>query len=160
MFLFSQNQKLEVYKIEFKVASEFVRKYHRHCKPSIGHLFSLGCFLEGRLVGVAVCGRPVGRRLDDGTTIEINRLATDGTRNACSKLYGFAAKYAKRRGFRRVITYTLVTETSASVRAANFVLEAENVGGLAWTSKRSKSNPSGGIVSAPCLKNRWVYFIS
>lgn len=31
------------------------------------------------LVGVAVVGRPVARLLDDGLTLEVTRVATDGT---------------------------------------------------------------------------------
>ena len=38
-----------------------------------------------RLCGVAICGRPVARYLDDGLTLEILRCCTDGTYNACSK---------------------------------------------------------------------------
>lgn len=150
---------MEVRKIDFAAAAYFVKIHHRHCRPTTGHIFSIGCYLQGKLVGVAICGRPVSRRLDDGNTIEVNRLATDGTKNACSKLYAFAAKYAKHRGFKRVITYTLVTETGASLRASNYKLDAQNVGAIAWTSKRSKRNPSKGVVSAPCLKNRWVYLL-
>lgn len=160
MSLFSNNTSLEVHRINFAIASHFVKMHHRHCKPTKGHIFSLGCYLHGKLVGVAVCGRPVARKLDDGNTIEINRLATDGTKNACSKLYAFSAKYAKHRGFKRIITYTLVTEIGSSLRAANYTLDAKNVGAIAWTSKRSKKNKSKGIVSAPVLKNRWIYYLN
>ncbi|MFR8331722.1 MAG: XF1762 family protein [Oscillospiraceae bacterium] len=50
--------------------------------------FFLGCMANGRLAGVAIVGRPVSRYLDDGRTLEVNRLCTDGTKNACSFLYG------------------------------------------------------------------------
>ena len=67
-------------------ANAFVALHHRHHKPVRGHKYSLGCFREGQLVGVAITGRPVSRYLDDGLTLEVNRLCTDGTRNACSFL--------------------------------------------------------------------------
>ena len=73
-------------------ANRFVAEHHRHHKPVRGHKFSLGCMANGRLVGVAIVGRPVSRYLDDGLTLEVNRLCTDGTKNACSFLYGAAAR--------------------------------------------------------------------
>ena len=76
-------------------ANRFVAEYHRHHKPVRGHKFSLGCMANGRLAGVAIVGRPVSRYLDDGLTLEVNRLCTDGTKNACSFLYGAAARAAK-----------------------------------------------------------------
>lgn len=148
MLLFFQEKKLEVTTIPFREAAEYVRRHHRHCRPPVGHKFSLACYHEGRLCGVAICGRPVSRHLDDGSTIEVSRLCTDGTRNACSKLYGAACRYARRLGFVRVVTYTLVSENGASLRAANFVLDAENCGGLEWTGRRKHKST--------CLKNRWV----
>ena len=76
-------------------ANRFVAEHHRHHKPVRGHKFSLGCMANGRLAGVAIVGRPVSRYLDDGLTLEVNRLCTDGTKNACSFLYGAAARAAK-----------------------------------------------------------------
>ena len=146
--------------LKLKQANKFIIDHHRHHNKVQGHKFSIGLHVNDKLVGVAVCGRPVARKLDDGNTIEINRLATDGTKNACSKLYAFSAKYAKHRGFKRIITYTLVTEIGSSLRAANYTLDAKNVGAIAWTSKRSKKNKSKGIVSAPVLKNRWIYYLN
>lgn len=99
-------------------ANAFVALHHRHHKPVRGHKYSLGCFREGQLVGVAITGRPVSRYLDDGLTLEVNRLCTDGTRNACSFLYGAAARAAKAMGYRKIITYILDTEDGASLRAA------------------------------------------
>lgn len=68
--------------INLKTANAFVQQYHRHHKPTRGHKFSTGVSDSGSLVGVAICGRPVARRLDDGYTLEINRLCTDGTPKA------------------------------------------------------------------------------
>lgn len=84
-------------------ANAFVTLHHRHHKPVRGHKYSLSCFTGGQLVGVAITGRPVSRYLDDGLTLEVNRLYTDGTRNACSFLYGAAARAAKAMGYLSLI---------------------------------------------------------
>ena len=73
--------------ISLRAANDFVSKYHRHHKRTAGHKFSIGVQENGQLVGVAICGRPVSRFLDDGLTLEVNRVCTDGTKNACSMLY-------------------------------------------------------------------------
>ena len=99
-------------------ANRFVAEHHRHHKPVRGHKFSLGCMANGRLAGVAIVGRPVSRYLDDGLTLEVNRLCTDGTKNACSFLYGAAARAAKVMGYRKIITYILDTESGTSLRLA------------------------------------------
>lgn len=147
----SSGSGLKVRSVSFGDACHFVKLFHRHCKPPVGHKFSLGCFQNGQMVGVAICGRPVSRVYDDGVTLEITRLATNGTRNACSKLYAEARKYAQKIGYKKIITYTLMSESGASLRAANFTLEAENVGGKAWSGRRKFVCPSGQ------LKRRWVY---
>ena len=91
--------------INLKTANAFVQQYHRHHKPTRGHKFSIGVSENGALVGVAICGRPVARRLDDGYTLEVNRLCTDGTPNACSILYAAAYRAARAMGYNKVITY-------------------------------------------------------
>lgn len=85
--------------------------------------------LQGRrLCGVAIVGRPTGRRLDDGNTLEVTRLCTDGTRNACSALYAACARRAKREGYGKIITFTLQSEPGTSLKAAGWTLEAEKAG--------------------------------
>ena len=103
--------------------------------------------------GVAICGRPVSRYLDDGLTLEINRLCTDGTRNACSILYGACARIAKNMGYKRVITYILKSENGASLKASNFICEGE-AGGEIWTGKRSGRD--NGVPKEK--KTRWAKY--
>ena len=120
-----------------KDANEFVFYYHRHHKPCTGQKFSISVRDEyGMIHGVAICGRPVSRHLDDGYTLEINRCCTDGTRNACSMLYGACARAAKAMGYKRVITYILESENGASLKASNF-RDDGIAGGTMWTGKRS-----------------------
>ena len=106
-------------------------------KRRLGHKFSIGLFDGDQLVGCAVCGRPVSRYLDDGVTCEINRLCTDGTKNACSMLYGACCRIAKEMGYERIITYILESENGASLKASNFVCDGV-AGGTHWTGERNK----------------------
>ena len=113
---------LKIVPITFRAASAFTAKHHRHNKPPRGCKFCIGVVnYRDILVGVAQCGRPVARHLDDGLTLEINRTTTRGWRNANSKLYGASRQIAKAMGYRRVITYTQLRETGASLKAAGFI---------------------------------------
>ncbi|HDZ38629.1 MAG TPA: hypothetical protein ENH62_10140 [Marinobacter sp.] len=112
-------------------ANAFVAQHHRHHKPVIGHKFSIGAALGEKIVGIVIVGRPVSRMRDDGATLEVTRLCTDGTKNACSFLYGAAARAAFALGFSRIGTYTLPEEGGASLRGAGWKLIGERGGG-AW----------------------------
>jgi hypothetical protein len=79
-------------------------------------------------------GRPVARHFDDGYTAEVTRCCTDGTPNACSKLYAAAARAAKALGYRRLITYTLKSEPGTSLKAAGWRVVWE-VKGRTWSCK-------------------------
>lgn len=123
--------RLHVREIELRDANAFVNTRHRHLAGVVGHKFSIGVFTGSRLVGVAIIGRPLARFLDNGNTLEILRVATDGTRNACSKLLGAARRGARDRCAARIITYTLPSEPGTSLRAAGFACEGP-AGGGAW----------------------------
>lgn len=121
--------RLKLSNIELSEANDFVDRLHRHHEPVVGHKFSLGAYEGDKLVGVAIIGRPVARMRDDGDTLEVTRLCTDGTRNACSFLYGAAARAAFALGFHRIGTYTLPSEGGASLRAAGWRLIGQRGGG-------------------------------
>jgi hypothetical protein len=133
-------------RISLDEANAFVNEHHRHHPPVVGHLFSIGAFLGERIVGVVIVGRPVSRHRDDGVTAEVTRLCTDGTKNACSYLYGRATKAAFALGFTRVGTYTLPDEGGASLRAAGWKLIG-NRGGGEWSApsrpRKSMKSPTG-----------------
>ena len=118
-------------RIEFADAAAFVSEHHRHHTPPTGHKFSIGAFEGDRLCGVVIVGRPVGRGRDDGLTLEITRLCTDGTKDACSFLYGKASKAALALGYRRIGTYTLKSEPGTSLVAAGWKIVGE-VTGRSW----------------------------
>lgn len=121
--------------ITLRDANAFVLHHHRHHKPTVGHKFSISVQTNGQLVGVAICGRPVSRVLDDGYTLEVNRVCTDGTKNACSMLYGAAVRAAKAMGYHKVITYILDSESGTSLKASGFTCDGP-AGGLEWTGAR------------------------
>lgn len=124
---------MKVIPLSLKQANAFVEKYHRHHSSVVGHKFSIGALDNvGNIVGVAICGRPVSRMLDNGKIIEVTRLCTDGTYNACSFLYSRCAKIAKDMGYEKIITYILESENGASLRASGWMLEQENAGGGSW----------------------------
>lgn len=113
-------------------ACEFVRQFHRHHRPPVSGLFAVACAEGERVCGVAIVGRPVARRLQDGWTAEVTRLATDGTRNACSLLYGASWRAARALGYRKLITYTLTTEPGTSLKAAGW-REVAFTPGKSWS---------------------------
>ncbi len=119
---------LQIVPIKHVDANEFVRRIHRHNRPTLGAIFCTAVYAlrhtgteDSGICGVAIVGRPVARRLDDGATVEILRVATDGTRNACSMLYGACRRIARAMGYARIVTYTLPDEGGASLRAAEAI---------------------------------------
>lgn len=125
--------------LDLDEANAFVARLHRHHKPVQGHKFSLGATMGAALVGVAIVGRPVSRMRDDGLTLEVTRLCTDGTRNACSFLYGAATRATFALGYQRIGTYTLPSEGGASLRACGWKLIGERGGG-SWDRKGRPRN--------------------
>jgi len=123
---------LQLVPITLAEANAWVEQHHRHHGKVVGHIFSLAAALGGQVVAVAITGRPVARGLQDGWTCELTRLASDGTRNACSFLYGRAWRVAQALGYRRMVTYTLASEDGASLKAAGFRLIGE-VKGRSWS---------------------------
>ena len=127
---------MEARQISLAEANAYVIAHHRHHDRATGHKWSIGAFQGGELCGVAIVGRPTGRRLDDGKTLEVTRLCTDGTRNACSFLYAAAARRARREGYAKIITFILQSEPGTSLRAAGWKLEAEKAGKPTWNKQR------------------------
>ena len=141
---------LEVCPMTLKEANAFVEQHHRHHKPVVGHKFSIGCTDGKEIVGVAIVGRPVSRHLDDGWTLEVNRLCTDGTHNACSMLYAAAWRAARAMGYKRLVTYILDSESGTSLKASGWKCVGQ-AGGLRWTGKR---RPEVDLYPAQ-MKIRW-----
>jgi hypothetical protein len=113
--------------VTLREACAFVQEHHRHHAPPQGGIVAIACSDGAAVVGVAIVGRPVSRLLQDGYTAEVTRLATiregaegQGPRNACSLLYGAAWRVARALGYKKLVTYTLPTESGASLRGAGW----------------------------------------
>lgn len=140
---------MEIKPITFSSACDFVARNHRHHKPTVGCKFCVGLYEGEKLIGCAICGRPVSRHLDDGLTCEVNRVCTDGTYNACSMLYGACGRIAKEMGYKLIITYILASENGASLKASNFTCDGV-AGGTHWTGKRNRGQEIPNE-----MKTRW-----
>lgn len=140
--------------LELSEANEYVSMLHRHHSPVHRDKFRIGASQDGRLVGVVQVGRPVSRMLDDGKTLEVVRLCTDGTKDVCSFLYSKAARIAKEMGYERIVTYILCTETGTSLRACGWTEDGETSGGT-WDRPSRKRN-----TTAPTIpKKRYVKYL-
>jgi hypothetical protein len=123
---------LEIIPIDFKEANAFVEQYHRHHKPvKAGYKFCIGVS-DGSVVGVAIVGLPLARARNDGFTLEVRRTCTDGTKNVNSMLYGAAWRAAKALGYRKLITYTLPTESGASLKGAGWINIGQTEDARGW----------------------------
>ena len=146
---------LEIKPITLRKANEVIEKLHRHHKKARGCRFCLAVYENGRLCGVAIAGRPVARKCDFETVLEITRCATDGTKNAITKLYGAIVRAARPMGYKIVQTYILPDEGGASLRACGFQFDGKSKGG-SWTRKdraRREDQPKGE-------KWKWIKLLS
>jgi hypothetical protein len=127
--------RLRIRPTTLREACAFVALHHRHHAPPRGCRFALAVVDEaGAVRGVAISGRPTARRLDNGLTLEVTRVATDGCDNACSALYGACRRVAQAMGYARVLTYTLSTEPGTSLRASGWRCVGV-AGGGTWSRK-------------------------
>ena len=141
---------MELVPLEREDCAEFVDRLHRHHESVKRDRYRIGAEADGKLVGVVQVGNPVARALCDGKTLEVVRLCTDGTKNACSFLYSAAARVAKNLGYSKIITYILDTESGDSLRAAGWHKEAD-IKGHTWDTPSRRRN-----TTAPtCNKQRW-----
>jgi hypothetical protein len=108
-------------------AKQFIATHHRHNKAPVGAIFCIGVTHEGTLVGVATVGRPVARMADRGYTAEVTRLCTtpEAPKGACSMMYAACWRAWRAMGGLRLITYTLKSESGASLRGAGWSVVAE-----------------------------------
>ncbi|OMF35216.1 hypothetical protein BK133_10920 [Paenibacillus sp. FSL H8-0548] len=136
---------IELQPISYADACEYVKQYHRHHPAPQGHKYSIAVADDQRVVGVVMVGRPVARAYDNGRTLEVTRCCTDGTKNVASMLYAAAWRAARSLGYRRLVTYTLITEPGTSLRAAGWRILHQTKGG-SWncpTRPRIDKHPTG-----------------
>ena len=123
-------------------ANEFVANFHRHNKPVPGARFSIGASDGAQLVGVAIVSRPISRVLQaEGPEVaEVTRCCVrdDAPLGACSFLYACSWRAWRAMGGRRLVTYTLQSESGASLRGAGWKVIAELAPtrhGAGWTNR-------------------------
>jgi hypothetical protein len=151
--------RLSLAPMSLREAGRFIDQFHRHHAAPQGGLFALAAMADGAVVvGVAIIGRPLARALQDGFTAEITRLCAlpEAPRNTCSFLYGRAWRAWQAHGGKRMVTYTLASESGASLRGAGWRLIGE-VGARDWFRERSPG-ATGHRQQRPVyeqLKLRW-----
>jgi len=141
---------MQLVPITRKQAREFVARHHRHSQPHVVEKFQVGLAKDGELIGVGVAGLPSARLLCDGETVEITRLCTTGERNAASMLYGALLRAARALGYARAFTYTLQSESGASLKASGWTLDAELDVPQTWDRpNRSRENSKAPLFGEP-----------
>ena len=142
---------MKIVHVELDEANDIVLRLHRHHKKVLSHRFSIGVEMGGQLIGCVIIGRPVARRTDQRMTLEVTRLVTDGTANACSLLYSAAARAGKELGYKRIQTFILKSEPGTSLKAAGWKYDGETTG-RSWSvpsREREDKHPIG-------IKTRWM----
>lgn len=130
---------LTIRPVSLKDANKFIIGKHRHHDKVQGHKFSVACYSGDKLVGVGCAGRPVSRMLDNGLTIEVTRVCSDGTYNACSMIYSSLARASKALGYKKIITYILFNELGTSLKASGWICEDDDCGGNTWAGGHKES---------------------
>lgn len=152
----SGQSRLTVVPVTLAEANKYIEAQHRHNGPLPGAKFALAvCDPERQVHGVAIAGQPKARLAANGFTLEVSRVCTDGTPNACSALYGACVRAGKALGYARVITYTLCSEPGVSLRAAGFI-KTSDVQGESWARRqRSKGDRTYRDSHDTGDKQRW-----
>lgn len=97
-------------------ANDYLAGHIRQYRPMHGCKFSVGCALDGELVGTAI----VGRCRDDSQALQIDRIYTTGGRTAYGMLYGAAARAAQALGYWRIIAFLPADRSDSALRAVGW----------------------------------------
>lgn len=166
-----KRSQVEIKLIPQKLANDFVAKVHRHHDPPVGDKFRLGAFSnvngEETLIGVAIVGRPVSRKLEEKhpTWLELTRMATlAGTASLNSQLYMAAWRETQKRKnkkgqpYDKLITYISENEPGTSLKATQqwYVDYEQSEGGKWGREKRPRADhhPTEPKVRWAISKNR------
>jgi len=134
-------------------AKAYCLEHHRHLPRVQGGLWAVACEDgNGTLRGVAIASRPLARVWADKRIVEITRCATDGSRNACSLLYGACARAARDLGYAGATTTILASEPGTSLRAAGWVCSGR-CGGAQWNVPSRGRQLRLGVMAES--KTRW-----
>lgn len=110
-------------------ANDFVESFHRHNGRTSrnGGKWAVGAEAGDNLVGVAIVGNPLSATFMDGRTAEVLRVCVVAAapKGTCSMLYAACWRCWRAMGGSRLVTYTLNTESGASLRGAGWKVVAE-----------------------------------
>ena len=70
----AQDNAIYIVPVSLQEANNYLAEHIRQYQPMHGCKFSVGCALDGKLVGAVI----VGRCRDDGQTLQIDRIYTTG----------------------------------------------------------------------------------
>ena len=147
---------IEVTPLTLREANAVVAQHHRHNDPVRGCRFAIGALHSGQIAGVAIVGRPLARLLQDGVTAEVLRVCTlpAAPKGTCSFLYGRCWRIWQAMGGRRMVTYTLPSESGACMRAVGWKLIGETKPPRAGWSRSGRERDWKAIDGQ--LKLRWA----
>lgn len=110
--------------ITLREANDYVQNFHRHNGRTArdGGKWAIGASTGTDLIGVAIVGNPLSATYMDGVTAEVLRCCTgpDAPKGSVSYLYARCWRVWAAMGGCRMITYTLATESGASLRGAGW----------------------------------------
>lgn len=137
-------------------ANDFVEAHHRHSARTSndGGKFAIGLEHDGKLVGVAIVGRPIARgiqQMHGPGTAELLRccIGPGAPEGSGKKLNSRCKRIWQLMGGVRLVTYTLASESGGSLSGAGFKKEAF-VPGRQWSGSKRGDRP---IADQP--KFRW-----
>jgi len=138
----SATSRLSLRPSNIKEARLFIAEHHSHLPKILTGLFAIGVEDDGKLVGVAVIGRPVARMLAaDRRCLELSRTCTDGTKNVSSMLAAAAWRAVRAMGCTRLVTYTLQSEAGTTYKAAGFRrVGLSSPQGTGWKSREGRKS--------------------
>jgi hypothetical protein len=141
-------------------ANDFVSLLHRHNGRTArnGGKFAIGVLHGTKLVGVSIVGNPISATLMDGFTAEVLRVCTrvEAPKGCCSMLYAACWRAWRAMGGRKLVTYTLESESGASLRGAGWKLTGKTKPvGIGWRKKDHVDRRSSFTFTSALVKNRW-----
>ena len=147
--------------ITIKAANEFIKTFHRHHRPTIrncGRWAIAAMNINNEMVGVVIAGNPVSATYMDGYTIELTRLCVKepAPKGTCSFLLSKCCAIWKTMGGKKAITYTLESESGASLKGAGWRLSGIVKPHKRWTNKSKLDGVERTHLEIYELtKNRW-----
>ena len=121
---------------------------------SKGKVLDIGCSDGDQLIGVVIVGRPISRHKEDGFTAEVTRccIVDSASKGTNSFLYASAWRAWRAMGGRKIISYTLQSESGSSLRGAGWRIlhEVEINKHKGWLTRPGREFQSASIEPKFC----------